>query len=783
MIARLRSRDVPALIAIALATAVSLAWAFIVPIFQAPDEPAHFDYAMSIYGAHRLIRLSDGQRDWIVSPYTTYLLKATEFDRIARHSSMHVPPEYGTVAYFRRIDAAAPSLRDPIPPRGKINYIVGLYPFGFYALEAAWLHFVARFTPSLVTVFFAARLLCVFLTAIGLYFNYRTALNLGLERWTSVALIAAIGILPITSFVASSVQPDNLSYALVSAALFLMTELRRAGPSLLRVAILGIVLGLLAITKYQFFLCAFLPALFLLSVLMQERRQSVVQRFKFAAVFIAPAALLLFAQVFFVMRAGGHVQPGDLTGSGATGLQAAMALGPFATLWQAIELTNRAFLDCFVSGICSATFWQPGGWADTAVYIFSSAVETGIRAAISVITIVVASILVFFTAKRVLRLAAAAAHRHAVLAERVAAGDPVFNSYFCFIAFMFAFYVLTENAAGASGRHWYPFNFAAFLCFVWYAPRALSRRARTASLVLTCVLLAYAAVACGFALHDLKQRYYGPETATYVVARPLPGSVLPGSANGALWPIEEISYWANAAAPIFAYPLGMRLRVTGAAVPVGGVSQAAVMLDGETPLPVLSGLYLTGIAEATHSTANGYSGFSADISTSWLREGPHTIAAYALAGRSVYQRLLPSRIFFLTSSDGRFSSRFLHALSPAPESLGSLRIAGTCRGGATLLLQGRLKLAYGAAPYAAWLLLDDRPFPARYDAARASFVGRVPTQGIGPGRHRVSAYVVALDPRKYSRVSQDVVFSVPLDHAILPSSAQECADPLLQLQP
>ncbi len=41
-----------------------------------------------------------------------------------------------------------------------------------------------------------------------------------MRPWVSVALVAAIGLLPLTSFVSSYIQPDNLAYTLVSAALF-----------------------------------------------------------------------------------------------------------------------------------------------------------------------------------------------------------------------------------------------------------------------------------------------------------------------------------------------------------------------------------------------------------------------------------------------------------------------------------------------------------------------------------------------------------------------------------
>src|SRR5579871_2466709 len=91
-----RRTAIAAAVVILLAGGLSTVWAFLVPIFQAPDEPAHFDYAASIYGAHRLIRLSDGSADWIVSPYTKYLLKALDFSRLAMNSSMRAPSGYGT---------------------------------------------------------------------------------------------------------------------------------------------------------------------------------------------------------------------------------------------------------------------------------------------------------------------------------------------------------------------------------------------------------------------------------------------------------------------------------------------------------------------------------------------------------------------------------------------------------------------------------------------------------------------------------------------------------------
>ena len=136
---------------------------------------------------------------------------------------------YGSIAFYRHIDAGAPSvLSSAAAAPDRSANIAPAYPFGFYALEAVWMKVVAFATGSLVATFFAARLLCVFLTMAGLYFNYLTARNVGVPPWPSVAVLVAAAFFPLTTLVSSYVQPDDLAYALVSAALFLATQLKRS---------------------------------------------------------------------------------------------------------------------------------------------------------------------------------------------------------------------------------------------------------------------------------------------------------------------------------------------------------------------------------------------------------------------------------------------------------------------------------------------------------------------------------------------------------------------------
>ena len=795
-----RRANVAAVVVILLAGGLSTVWAFLVPIFQAPDEPAHFDYAISIFSAGRLITWADGQPDWIVSPYTKYLMRATDFDRIVWRSSMRVPPGYGSRAYFARIADGAPRSRATAARDRSISYVARAYPFGFYALEALWMRAFAIFGGSLVTMFFGARLLCVFLMMLGLYFNYRTALNLGLPRWTSVALVAAIGFFPLTTFVSSYIQPDNLAYALVSAALFFATELNRLGLRPPVVVALGLCLGALAITKYQFFLSAAIPVALLFAVRSAQSSAALAARIGMLLAFTAPTALLLAVQYFIVNRPALAAPVTIQSDMNMNYFHAQLATGYLSAIGYTARTTVAAFVDCFVSGGCAATFWQTVGWVDTPIVIVSPQAETWIRAVISLATIATFCVIVFFALRRALLLVRAGTHRHISAAIRVASADPVFNSYACFITIIVALYVLTDNAFGAEGRQLYPYIFPAFLCFVLYAPRALTRHHRKASAVLAGVLFVYAVAASAYALADVRARYYGPEQRGYVAADPVPAQIQSSDA-GRLAPVVNAAYHVHARELPFDFVNRSRLLVAGAAIPPmapGGDSNVAVVLDDRTAIPVLSNQYLYPLAEATHNTAEGYSAFYATIGTRRLGEGPHTVSAYSQRPQgNLYDRVTPTRLFFLTGSNGRFSPEFLQKLDRAPSVPGKLQTVGTCRGFSSLASGIRTLDAGGVAllagtigeshldPYrGVWLLVDGRPFPARFDDRTQTFAAAVPTADLALGMHSVLAYAITDEPGHPARIASSAAFTIvpgrgASEYLAHPPSA--CSDPLHQL--
>jgi hypothetical protein len=733
---------------------LSTTWVFIVPIFQANDEAAHFDYAISIASAGHPIAMGDKKADWIVSPYTRYLLGANDYFRIAFHSSMRAPRGYGTLAYYRRLDANAPSLREPPDPSGRISYLAALYPFGFYLLEGAWMKLLAALTGSLAAVFFGARMLCVFLTMLGLYFNYRTAINIGVPRWIGVALVTATGFFPLTTTVSAYIQPDNLAYTLVSTGLFLATQLRGAKRPLLTMAALGLALGFLAVTKYQFFLSAVIPiALLVLARLLSERPAMVASLLRILALVVPTLALLRVQSALATPAYAAVGGNSPLLGP----LHEAVESGAGAAVAYVLSNTVSAFRDFYITGPNAATYWGTIGSGDAPLIVGNEHVELALRIIISFASAIVAVLIVLRIGANLLRLVKLALRRSPSQAMLLATGDPVLGAYVLFTLIMFALYVSSDNAFGATGRHWYPYIFAGFLCAAWYAPRTLPRLRRTVPVV-AALIAVYALVSSGYATADLLTRYYGASTGPDLRLVERPSQIVPEDAVGYLWPIQGMDFH-----PIFTrrarstFATGSRLWAAGAAIfPAWhrAADEIAVIIDGHLATRTLAEQYNFQTAEATRDLTYGYSGFFAPIDTRGLSEGAHLVTAYArVPGSQAFADIPPQRSFFLVAG-ATFSADFLRTLARAPVARGDLESLRACRGdlsetrempavstGDAIIVNGRLGgHSRAGARSIVWLLIDDKPYPASL-AADGTFSSMIATSDLGAGVHDLSAYV------------------------------------------
>jgi Predicted membrane protein (DUF2142) len=488
-------------------------WAFLVPIFEQPDEPQHFDYALSIYSAGGLLNARDrptlhtGESD-VAHPDLQYLVGQTSFDLVHHHPGTRMPPTYGTTAYFNALDAGAPPLGKQSVPL--VNpALLTLYPFGYYALLAGWVAIVTHLTTSLTAVFFAARLLSVALLCCSLLLTFAIAAQLGLGRWRSILLTALVGFLPLTTFVSSSIQPDNLSFALVSFCI-LMTVRARRGMSLWTLTLLGAGLGLLLVTKVQFFLCL-LPVLVLTlgpPLLRTGRRRSSLA--SSLVVLVLPSVVLGAVSLWVVWGSSPQVYSTAAAGYPNTeGLRTAIAHGVGGVLRYALITAATAGADFYVGGATFSSFWGEFGWLDAPLVIASSRVNLLVDAILLLGTIGALWLMVIRTLRLVIRLRTTAARLKLPVICRLTARDPFLSTYLVFTSFMFLLYFLTAGTFGPQGRNWIPFLLPTLMIATRYAPEVLKGAKRvTSGLVLT-ALATYCLLGSIYAVRSIESRFYG----------------------------------------------------------------------------------------------------------------------------------------------------------------------------------------------------------------------------------------------------------------------------------
>jgi len=434
--------------------------ALLVPMLQAPDEISHIDYAFSIYSAGRLLNVRESPSNWNVTPrtygndwekithvWTQYLCEATGYKEVMIREDVKVSPAYGSSQYFTQLDRNAPhaSAQNASPENNP--WLISGYPFGYYAMLAGWLKLVSLFTGSLVTLFFAARLFSVLLLACSLLLTYAICRRLKLSELHSLALTAVIGFFPLTTYVASAVQPDNLSLTLVLLSFYLTLREKHL--------LVGITLGALLVTKYHFYLCTALPIF---------AHYAARKRWRALLASMLPSGLFV---VQFWVTSGARVAGWNLTYS--------------FHVWSGVKnaLTNYYFGNAF------RTYWDtPHGWKSWPQWIKST---------LWVSTIGVLALTLY-------RLTSAwwvLIKRRSV---RMALSNPILNAHIFFLIFMVGLYAITSNSFYAQGRHFYPFLVSGLLIATECAPHAV--RNRKARLILSRVVLA------GLLLYSLLGGYH-----------------------------------------------------------------------------------------------------------------------------------------------------------------------------------------------------------------------------------------------------------------------------------
>jgi 4-amino-4-deoxy-L-arabinose transferase-like glycosyltransferase len=625
------------------AGALSLYWVFLVPIFEAADEPAHLDYALTIYNTGGLLNVRDRPTFayyGLADPLTYYLERGTGFLNVQYRSDVGVQPTYGSAAFYADLDQHAPTVHPGFVPEKNPSVI--FYPFGYYALLAAWLTLLAHLNLGLVAMLFGARILSVALLVTTLPLTYAIARELKIKPPLAVALTAVIGFFPLTSFVSSYVQPDNLSLTLVTLCIYLSLRARRAMFNTPWMIGLGLALGALLVTKYHFYLCVVLAvgAMLITEWLFapQHRRRSRLP-WGHALALSLPSVVLGVVQIWILARSrfpyvNAVLGVGTASQISTRSLSQAFSEGPLPavvfvgqTLWQAF--------DNYYLGSTSSSYWGWFGWLDAPLIIGSPNTTSLVHAGVVGATIVVTVLMLARMGSVGIRLAAIARRGRWRWALRIAFSNPFLNSYFIFTVFMFMFFVVTSGTFFPQGRNWFPYLLPALSVGTIYAPRVIRRlRDRTrfstafiGGLILYCIVAGY------YSIQSVQHRYYEQGVRVgNVDLRPIPqieaGITMDvGTPYGLNWPNV---------------PRGSYIEVTGWAVDDTQLSPAGAVVasvDNNLDFPGVYGIDQPYVATRYQQKAYLKSGFSITFSTNGLSAGPHdlTIEVVTRDGSSYYR--------------------------------------------------------------------------------------------------------------------------------------------------
>ncbi len=307
-------------------------------------------------------------------------------------------------------------------------------------------------------------------------------------------LSAIVAFFPLTTFVSSSVQPDNLTMFLVLVCSYCALLFRRREANRFRLSVvLGFALGALLVTKYHIFLfTAFAVFATVITEHFFQRRP--VRRFaRLLPLLLLPSIILFLIQLWVVW--GGD----QITGGNLHHASVSLPVG-----------IKTALMDYYRGGPAWSSWWGTFGWMDAPLVIWSPNFQARVHRILALLTLF-GLLLVFFRLVEVsVRLMRLACRKRLRQSLRITFSNPLLTSYFLFSVFMVMLYALSDNSFFAQGRHWFPYSLSGFVMTLHYAPRVLTRVwvRRVVSNLLIAGLLIYCAVGAYYSLKTITDRYY-----------------------------------------------------------------------------------------------------------------------------------------------------------------------------------------------------------------------------------------------------------------------------------
>lgn len=246
-------RMVELLLVFGLFLALGVSWLGVLPLWQGPDEPAHFAYVQymathEIPPSERVV--APGRASWAFSPSPaeSLAIAVTERNRVLTNPAarLSVTPSEARRA-FREVRAASAA---PGGDRAGSQNYVGIYPPLYYVVVGrveAWLHVRNVFDQAFGARLFSAGLLGL----TGVLMDLVVGLVVGGAR-VRVALTVAIGLMfPTLGMLGGAVTNDLMADA-ASLAVFYLAAAAMAGRVRAAAAVwFGVVAGLVIWTKEE----------------------------------------------------------------------------------------------------------------------------------------------------------------------------------------------------------------------------------------------------------------------------------------------------------------------------------------------------------------------------------------------------------------------------------------------------------------------------------------------------------------------------------------------------
>ncbi len=430
---------------VSVAMALAATWAVRAPFFLQPDERAHLDYALGFFDAGRPFRTRPATPGIGMTAQEHYIDAQIGFRRLRYDPTARVRSDYGSSAFVADFDAHAPRPSDRAPqPGSRLPYISFLYPALYYALVASAMRLTDALTHgSLWRDLLAARAVGVVLLGLTLVIAAQVFRLVRFSRLQTVLALICVGWFPLASWVAGYVQPDNLSFALVTVSLWLGLRWQKRGRLSDAVA-LSASLGLLFFTKQHYGLCCWLGVLLLAAPRLLTG--GVRNAFATGTVLVFVPALCFKASFFATYSPGLTYAASSFSKVGAT-----LSIDHLRVLCAGF---GDGIDSAFLGGDSFTDYWSRFG--ERGETLFPGAFGSVVRAAIAVAMLVLFTLVAANQLRIVRRIARVVRCRSVLAGLRLATGSLFWNVYVLTALVLIYAFVQSNELIWLEGRYWLP---------------------------------------------------------------------------------------------------------------------------------------------------------------------------------------------------------------------------------------------------------------------------------------------------------------------------------------